>query len=245
MASVNPFKKKKPGEGLGAQSAEDIKQSVGYPGESNLDTDEPFLPGQPVPRKMGGAAQAQQQQQSAAPDAPDFLSPQAESAAQGEPGQYGAPYETPAQEDSPETFEDILDDYEEVAEGQAPAPAPNPQAPEQHSAEASSVHKIATTAVDGLRHELESKIDALDDEISNLKTLEANVLKIEASLSGVEGKYAELSKKAAEMPEKVESEIDEIKACVDSMNATLSKALPALIKEIRSLKTPSLQFGQK
>jgi len=241
----NPFKKNQPAA-LPAQgpSAEEIKASVGYPEEdvTNLgETPAPFLPDQQMPRNMPAPQGApQEEQQPPVQDIPDFLNPQP-----GQPLQPPAPpypqppaqqyqqegqeyYQQPPEPES-QSFDNTGETYEQNVE--------QPQAePAYHAAQAADVHNIATVAVEGLRQELQLKMDSLNNEISNLKKLENSMMQMTETLSQVEKKYEKLSTKSTQLPEKTETEIQDIKSSVDSMSMMLSKALPALIKEIRSMK---------
>ncbi len=234
MANNDPFKKKKPGDSP-AQTPEEIKQEIGgFDEGTNLSEPAPFLPDQPIPNKM--APPMEQQQQDELPPPPDFLNPQLQQQQQQE---YAEPeYEQPAQAQPGDPFTASPEQqYEQAPQApQAPQPAPGQYPPQAPPAQQ---HSIASTTVDGLRRELDTKIQLLNSEINNLKQLEANVANVTQTMSKMEQAYETISKKSSQLSEKTENEIQDLAATVDSMNATLSKALPALIKEIRSLKEPS------
>jgi len=261
MVNINPFKKKNlAAQPVPAQTAQQIKDEVGFVDEeydNNLgETPAPFLPNEAVPRRMPNEAPQQQDYQEDIPPVPDFLNPQAQqyqapAAGVGiqpsdvepqaiQPVPFQQPMQPPqpaqqqyAQPPQPDILETELEAYEQKVEGQAK--------PEAHSAQAADVHNITTAAVEGLRRELQSKIDSLNVEITSLRKLEESVMQMTETLSKVEQKYEKMSATAGQLPEKTETEIQDIKSTVDSMSAMFSKALPALIKEIRSLKEPSLR----
>jgi hypothetical protein len=159
-----------------------------------------------------------------------------------EPAQYGVPkyQEPPEGQPLKEPLEGArAPPMEENPFGEPPAPYAEPPPPfvqpapvEPQAPPTEDMQNIAQSVGEGVKQELNAKIDVLREEVNELKSLEKDISELVSSMKEVERKYEELETKA---PERM-AEISEIKGTVNSMNQVLNKALPALIKEISSLK---------
>ena len=142
------------------------------------------------------------------------------------PSEHGAPPSPYAEEPAayPEPDESLYAAPEEAPpqyEG-APPSAPQPYTP-------SDIQMLARSVADGVREELGSKIDDLGADVDELKELEGKLEGVAASLKKIELKFEQISGE----------DLEAVRSQVESINALLSKALPALITEIRASRTKS------
>jgi hypothetical protein len=202
-----------PGEaGAPGEIHEEIKENVGYPEESQAYPAAPKYQeppaGEPMREPLEGGAEFSQE------EAPGAVEPP-ETAEQ-------FPFQE-AQAGYPAEAAPAAEAYEEQY-----APAPAQGAPNYEH-----MQGVAQGAAEGVRNELDAKIEALKDEVEELKKLDDQITEVVDALREMEHKYAELAEKAASLsPE----ELGDLKTKVDNIHTLLSQGLPALITEIRSLK---------
>lgn len=115
------------------------------------------------------------------------------------------------------------EEYEEEPEYEEPA--------EEYPRE--DMQKIAKAVSDGVKQELEGKINSLQEEVLKLRKLDDQIQIIVETLEKIESKYEELEKKASLAGTEAESDIKEIKSTVNAINEIMSAGLPALIREVR------------
>lgn len=143
------------------------------------------------------------------------------------------PWEAPESSEAPPFEEQYREPYAEpgeLLEARAPPPAPGMSTED--------VHNIAKSIADGVKQELEEKIQSLEEEITKIKKLDAQTKKIVTSMESIEKKYEELERGIG--PE-AGADLKEIKENISNLNQIITTALPALIKKIQdisaSLKT--------
>ena len=88
---------------------------------------------------------------------------------------------------------------------------------------------------DTIRREFETKLSLLKDEIKALKKLDEEIKVVVDSMDRIEQKYEKVEIRAEDNNTKLTETLDDVKSTVSAIDKIMSSALPALIKEVRSI----------
>ncbi|MAF89152.1 MAG: hypothetical protein QF775_02280 [archaeon] len=108
-----------------------------------------------------------------------------------------------------------------------------PMAPATSSAPAYGT--MVMNDADAVRREFETKLSLLKDEIQALKKLDEEIKGVVDSMDRIEQKYEKVEIRAEDNNTKLTETLDDVKSTVSAIDKIMSSALPALIKEVRSI----------
>ncbi len=240
LEDIPPEKEKLKSQSAGAD-IESIKEEVGFPEAPEEEASfEAMPPAPPVPP---------------APEAPQSLQAPSE-APPSETGQIPeltqpAPAGQPAQEpeEDPLAFLGGAGDLEapqEESQEMPPAPTSElPQAPPQTETEVQeaplpaptdlSYDTIMRNETEIIRREFETKMSLLKDEIQSLKKLDEEIKGVVEAMDRIEQKYEKVETRAEDNNTLLTETLNDVKSTVSAIDKIMSSALPALIKEVRSI----------
>ncbi|HIK01765.1 TPA: hypothetical protein H1008_01500 [archaeon] len=234
LEDVPPEKEKLKSQSAGAD-IENIKEEVGFP-ESPTDEAplEAMPPAPPVPSAPEAPSEAPPSETG---QVPEFIQPAP------------AGQTTQEQEEDPLAFLEGAGDFGAPQEGgQEMPPAPTselPQAPPQPETEFQeaplpapadpSYDTIMRDEAETIRREFETKLALLKDEIQSLKSLDEEIRTVVESMDRIEQKYEKVETRAEDNNTLLTETLNDVKSTVSAIDKIMSSALPALIKEVRSI----------
>ncbi|MDP7260383.1 MAG: hypothetical protein QGI80_00250 [archaeon] len=227
---------------------ENIKEEVGFPNSPTEEAPlEPMPPAPPVPPAPEAPEAPLEAPPSETGQIPELIQP----APAGQPVQSqeedplafleGAGVEVPAA--SEDTSSQALPTPpSELPQANLPQPevleAPGvqeelPMAPAVSSTPA--YDNMVMNETDTIRREFETKLSLLKDEIKALKKLDEEIKVVVDSMDRIEQKYEKVEIRAEDNNTKLTETLDDVKSTVSAIDKIMSSALPALIKEVRSI----------
>ena len=238
LEDLPPEKEKLKSQSAGAD-IESIKEEVGFPEAPEEEAlFEEMPPAPPVPP---------------APEAPQSLQAPSE-APPSETGQVPeltqpVPAGQPTQEleEDPLAFLGGAGDLEAPQEGgQEMPPSPTselPQVPPQTEFQEAplpaptdpSYDSIIRNETEIIRREFETKMSLLKDEIQSLKKLDEEIKGVVEAMDRIEQKYEKVETRAEDNNTMLTETLNDVKSTVSAIDKIMSSALPALIKEVRSI----------
>ena len=231
LEDLPPEKEKLKSQSAGAD-IESIKEEVGFP---EAPEEEAPLEAMPPAPEIQQAAPVPEAPPSETGQVPEFIQP-------APPSQEAQP-----QEEDPLAFLEGAGDLEAPQEGgQEMPPAPTselPQVPPQTEFQEAplpaptdpSYDSIIRNETEIIRREFETKMSLLKDEIQSLKKLDEEIKGVVEAMDRIEQKYEKVETRAEDNNTLLTETLNDVKSTVSAIDKIMSSALPALIKEVRSI----------
>ncbi len=152
-------------------------------------------------------------------------------------------YEAPQQEQETESGF-VEDQGEESYPGEQMEPPPGelpsflPPPPGYQPAEQApeAAEEAASRIASELKADIDEKLNRLSEDLGELKKMDSEIKRLAENFEDLNKKFEEIDEKVSSLPIHAGEDIAEIKAVVNNLNQIMGVALPALIKEVRSLK---------
>ncbi|HIJ99352.1 TPA: hypothetical protein H1011_00825 [archaeon] len=238
LEDLPPEKEKLKSQSAGAD-IESIKEEVGFPEapeeEAPLEAMPPAPPVPPAPEAPQSLQAPSEAPPSETGQVPEFIQP-------APAGQEAQP-----QEEDPLAFLGGAGDLEAPQEeGQEMPPAPTselPQVPPKTEFQEAplpaptdpSYDSIIRNETEVIRREFETKMSLLKDEIQSLKKLDEEIKGVVEAMDRIEQKYEKVETRAEDNNTLLTETLNDVKSTVSAIDKIMSSALPALIKEVRSI----------